>query len=132
MRLGFDGYRGVQQAARDVAMHVAAEPSRRWTRFELLTDGSELPVFAFASPTASTTTRCSTCRERAARDRGWLVPAYTFPENRQDLAALRIVVRNGFDRDLADLLVADLHRHIEYFDKLTSPLPDAAGASFSH
>ena len=59
-------------------------------------------------------------------------PAYTFPENRQDLAALRIVVRNGFSRDLADLLVADLQRHTAYFDKLTAPLPDAAGASFSH
>ena len=35
-------------------------------------------------------------------------------------------------RDLADLLVADLQRHTEYFDKLTSPLPDAAGESFSH
>ena len=29
------------------------------------------------------------------RDRGWLVPAYSFPENRQDLAVLRIVVKNG-------------------------------------
>ena len=66
------------------------------------------------------------------RDRGWLIPAYSFPENRQDLAALRVVVRNGFSRDLADLLVADLQRHTAYFDKLTSPLPDAAGKSFSH
>ena len=57
------------------------------------------------------------------RDRGWLVPAYTFPENRQDLAALRIVVRNGFSRDLADLLVADLRRHVEYFESLPVPLP---------
>ena len=51
------------------------------------------------------------------RDRGWLVPAYTFPENRQDLAALRIVVRNGFSRDLADLLIADLRRHVDFFAK---------------
>ena len=35
-------------------------------------------------------------------------------------------------RYLADRLVSDLQRHAAYFDKLTSPLPDAAGASFSH
>ena len=66
------------------------------------------------------------------RDRGWLIPAYSFPENRQDLDALRVVVRNGFSRDLADLLVTDLQRHTAFFDKLTSPLPDAGGKSFSH
>ena len=32
------------------------------------------------------------------RERGWQVPAYTFPANREDLAALRIVVRNGTGR----------------------------------
>ena len=37
------------------------------------------------------------------------------------------MVRNGFSRDLADLLVADLKRHTTYFDKLTSPLPGAGG-----
>ena len=42
----------------------------------------------------------------ALRERGWLVPAYTFPANRTDLAALRVVVRQGFTHDLADLLVA--------------------------
>ena len=66
------------------------------------------------------------------RERGWLVPAYRFPANREDLAALRIVVRNGMSRDLADLLVADLQRHTAYFDKLRSPLPDGPGPSFAH
>ena len=67
------------------------------------------------------------------RDRGWLVPAYTFPENRQDLAALRIVVRNGFSRDLADLLMADLRRHVEFFEKLQAPLPPPPeGGGFAH
>jgi glutamate decarboxylase len=59
------------------------------------------------------------------REQGWLVPAYTFPENRQDLAVLRVVVRNGFSLDLADLLVGDLRRDIAYLDQLAGPLPDA-------
>ena len=66
------------------------------------------------------------------RDRGWLVPAYTFPENRQDLAALRIVVRNGFSHDLADLLVGDLQRHVAYLEKLPMPLPPSGREGFRH
>ena len=41
----------------------------------------------------------------AVRERGWQVPAYTFPDSRTDLAALRVVVRRGFTHDTADLLV---------------------------
>jgi glutamate decarboxylase len=47
------------------------------------------------------------------RTRGWLVPAYTFPANLQDVAVIRIVVRNGFTRDLAGVLLSDLEHHIK-------------------
>jgi glutamate decarboxylase len=82
-------------------------------------------VFAFALTDAGSRPYSVFDLSERLRDRGWLVPAYTFPENRTDLAALRVVVRNGFSRDLAELLVADLRRHIEYLDQLGSPLPDA-------
>ena len=38
----------------------------------------------------------------AMRERGWLLPAYTFPKNREDLAALRVVVKRGFSHDMAE------------------------------
>jgi glutamate decarboxylase len=47
LRLGFDGYRRVQQAARDVARYTA-DAVAKVGPFRLITDGSELPVFAFA------------------------------------------------------------------------------------
>ena len=69
----------------------------------------------------ATSCRCSRSRWRdeidnytvfdvsnALRERGWLVPAYTFPANRTDLAALRVVVKQGFSHDMADMLVDDL------------------------
>ena len=43
----------------------------------------------------------------ALRENGWLLPAYTFPKNREDLAALRVVVKRGFTHDMADLLLHD-------------------------
>jgi glutamate decarboxylase len=57
------------------------------------------------------------------RERGWLVPAYTFPENRQDLSVLRIVVRAGMNMDMADLLLQHLREQTASLESLTGPLP---------
>ena len=46
LRLGFDGYRGVQQACRDTAKWLA-EKVDGMGAFELVSDASALPVFAF-------------------------------------------------------------------------------------
>jgi glutamate decarboxylase len=130
LRLGFDGYQRVQQTCRDVARYAADEVDKIGA-FELLTNGSELPVFAFALKGTSRPYTVFDVSERL-RDRGWLVPAYTFPENRQDLAALRIVIRNGVSRDLIDMLVVDLQRHVDFLDKLPEPYPSSGRRSFSH
>ena len=87
LRLGFDGYRRVQQASRDVARFLA-DSVGAMDHFELLTDGSELPVFAFTLKPGIDNYTVFDLSERL-RDRGWLIPAYSFPENRQDLDALR-------------------------------------------
>jgi glutamate decarboxylase len=130
LRLGFDGYRRVQQTSRDVARYTADKIAELGP-FRLLTDGSELPVFAFTLDDTDRSYTVFDVSERL-RDRGWLVPAYTFPENRQDLAVLRIVVRNGFSHDLADLLIADLRRHLACLDALPAPLPRPAGGDGFH
>jgi glutamate decarboxylase len=131
VRLGFDGYRRVQQASRDVARYVA-DAVAGLGPFQLITDGSELPVFAFRLDDAERPYTVFDVSERL-RDRGWLVPAYTFPENRQDVAALRIVIRNGVSRDMADMLIDDLKRHIDYLERLPAPLPPTTnGEAFSH
>ena len=59
---------------------------------------------------------------RALRERGWLVPAYTFPENRTDLAVLRIVVRQDFSHDVADLLIHDLERQLPRLQAQAAPV----------
>jgi glutamate decarboxylase len=135
VRLGFDGYRDVQQACQDVARYLAAEITAIGP-FELLSDGSDLPVLAFrlASPSAVSYTVFD-LSERL-RQRGWLVPAYTFPENLQDVAVLRIVVRNGFSRDMAELLLADLRIQVQALESAARPpvplLPEGKRTSFAH
>ena len=66
------------------------------------------------------------------RERGWQVPAYTFPENREDLVALRVVVRNGYNRDPADMFLDDLKRLLVRLEKQSSPTHDESDAGFAH
>jgi glutamate decarboxylase len=135
LRLGFDGYRQVQLACQDVARYLAAEVAAMGP-FELLSDGSDLPVLAFklTDPAASGYTVFDVSER--LRLRGWLVPAYTFPENMQDTAVLRIVVRNGFSRDLAASLVADLRVQVAVLEAAPQPpvplVPDGHRSAFAH
>ena len=57
------------------------------------------------------------------RQRGWLVPAYTFPANREDLSVLRIVVRAGMSHEMGELLVRDLRAQTAALESLRGPLP---------
>jgi glutamate decarboxylase len=70
------------------------------------------------------------------RMRGWQVPAYTFPENLTDMAVMRIVVRNGFSMDLANLLLDDMRLHVRVLEHYpqTQPPPEiqAMRQSFKH
>ncbi|RAJ42660.1 glutamate decarboxylase [Kitasatospora sp. SolWspMP-SS2h] len=119
LRLGFGGYHAIQQACRDVAGYLAGEIAGLGP-FRMITRGDQLPVFAF--------TTVDDCPfdvfdvSRRLRERGWQVPAYTFPEGRTDLAVLRVVCRNGFTRDLADLLLADLRRLLPELERQPAPL----------
>ena len=55
------------------------------------------------------------------RVRGWQIPAYPMPANRGDLVVQRVLARLGVSRDLAGLLIDDMQRAIEFFDKNPSP-----------
>lgn len=54
---------------------------------------------------------------------GWMVPAYTLPENIQNYIVMRIVVRQGFSRDMADMLLNDINNAIAGARKLEYPTP---------
>jgi glutamate decarboxylase len=135
LRLGFDGYRLVQLTCQEVATYLAGEIAAMGP-FELLSDGSELPVLAFRLADAGNSCYSVFDVSERLRQRGWLVPAYTFPENLQDVAVLRIVVRNGFSRDMAGLLIADLRDQVAALEAAARepiPLyPEGERTAFAH
>ena len=129
LRLGREGYRSVQQTSRDVALHLSGAIAGLGP-FRLLTDGSELPVFAFQVEESLPFTVFDV--SDGLRRRGWQVPAYTLPANLQEESVLRIVVRNGFSHDLADLLLEDLKRELHLLTRLQAPLPSTPDADHFH
>jgi len=130
LRLGFEGYRAVHGYSREVAMRLAGEIEKLGP-FELITRGDELPVFAFKLKDEVDNYTVFDVSS-ALRERGWLVPAYTFPANRTDLAALRVVVKRDFSHDLADMLLSDLQAALPRLSKQPEPVHGKEAASGFH
>jgi glutamate decarboxylase len=130
LRLGFEGYAAVQGYARDVATTLSAKIADVGP-FELLTTGDELPVFAFKVKDEIDNYSAFDV-SNSLRERGWLLPAYTFPADREDLAALRVVVKRGFTHDLGDLLVQDIKRQLPRLEKQPEPQHGPQPNAFHH
>jgi glutamate decarboxylase len=134
LRLGREGYRKIQQACYDTAAYLADEigkmepfkiiyggrggiPGLCWTLKEGVNPGFTLYDLA-----------------DRLRSRGWQVPAYSMPPNRQDLVIQRILIRHGVSRDLADLLLDDILRCMDYFKEnpVTKPLTEETAGGYKH
>jgi glutamate decarboxylase len=129
--LGHEGYRRVHQHSQDVAVRIASGIAEMGP-YELLSEGKELPVFAFKLKDDRTNYTVYDVSDRL-RQSGWLVPAYSFPENLENLSVLRIVVRAGMNFEMADLLLEHLRAHTDFLESLDSPLPSpGARKAFAH
>lgn len=54
---------------------------------------------------------------------GWMVPAYTLPAHLDSYTVMRVVIRQGFSRDMADMLLGDIRNAIAELEKLEYPTP---------
>ena len=82
LRLGFKGYRDVQQTCQDVAVYLAAGIAKIGP-FELLSNGKELPVFAFKLKDSVTGYSVFDVSERLGRAAGWYRPTPSPPTCRR-------------------------------------------------
>jgi glutamate decarboxylase len=128
--LGREGYRRVIQGAQDVAVQVSSAIGEMGP-YELLSEGRELPVFAFRLREEVENYTVFDVSDRL-RQNGWLVPAYTFPENLQDMAVLRIVVRSGMTAEMGDWLIEHLRDQTDFLESLERPMPGQKRQAFAH
>lgn len=137
LRLGREGYAKIHGACYDTAQYLAKEIAALGP-FEILYGGDPangIPALCWKVRDGFDT-RGYTLYDLAdrLRSRGWQVPAYSMPADRQDLAIQRILVRHGVSHDLASLLVDDLKRSIEFFaaHPVSAPMTEAEAGSFNH
>ena len=66
--------------------------------------------------------------------RGWQVPAYSLPANREYLSIQRILVRHGVSRDLASLLLDNMRDALDHFKRhpVHAALTEQEASGFHH
>ncbi|HKP06051.1 MAG TPA: glutamate decarboxylase, partial [Microbacterium sp.] len=132
LRLGRAGYTAIQQASQDVAVYLSSAIAGL-DAFELLSDGTDIPVFAWRLTPGHTDKWTLYHLSERLRIKGWLVPAYPLSGELSDQTVMRIVCRNGLSRDLAEDLLNDIESETEFLDSLDSPMPHPGiGPTFHH
>ncbi len=105
LRLGLEGYAEIVRTVLANATALGARLSEV-EGLGLITDGSEFPIVALRADDPERTDLVSV--SHLLRERGWIVPAYTLPANAERITVLRMVVKENFSRDMADMLAADV------------------------
>ena len=122
IRLGFDGYKEVQQNSMDVACYCH-ERIGKMKCFENYSEELQNPLFIwYMNPEYEKTAKWTLYDLQAVlQQSGWMVPAYTMPKDIDSMVVMRVVVRQGMSRDMADMLLSDIDNAVAGFDKLTYP-----------
>ncbi|ATG15741.1 MULTISPECIES: glutamate decarboxylase [Providencia] len=137
LRLGREGYAKIHNACYATAQYLAREIEKLGP-FEMIFDGDSakgIPALAWKLKDGVKNSNYSLYDiADKLRSRGWQVPAYSMPANREDLVIQRILVRHGVSLDLASLLIEDFKRTLEYFEKhpVSTPLSEEESGGFNH
>jgi len=70
---------------------------------------------------------------RELRSHGWIVPAYTLPENAENIASLRVVVKENMSATLAQDFLADVYEVLDSLqDKKKATDKQKSGKNMPH
>lgn len=136
LRLGREGYRKIHLQCHAISMYLAGEIERLGP-FEIICSGDPregIPAVSWKLKEGADPGFTLFDLADRLRTKGWLVPAYTMPANCEDMAVQRILVRHGFSRDLAELLMNDYREALSHFDRhpVSKPLTEAEAGGFNH
>ena len=93
-------------------------------KFEIVSKEIGVPLVAFSLKDTSKYTVFNIADN--LRRFGWIVPAYTMAPDAEHVAVLRVVVREDFNRSLAERLLSDIGKVIEELDGLHSQATNKA------
>ena len=104
IRLGKSGYADIMTNMMENSRYLA-EKLHDTGKFEIINKQKTLPLVAVRLKDAAFNVFQLSDK---LRQKGWIVPAYYLPENAQDVAVMRMVVKENFSRDMVELLFTDV------------------------
>jgi len=114
LRLGKEGYTKIMSNAVENAKYLS-DSLIKTGLFETLNPTQELPVVVVKLKNKESFTVFELADK--LRERGWIIPAYTLPKNAENIALMRMVIKENFGRDMADILIADVKKAVEKLKK---------------
>ncbi|MCO5608211.1 hypothetical protein L7F22_062417 [Adiantum nelumboides] len=128
IRLGFDGYKSIMENswanAKKLQDGIVATG-----RFDILSKDVGVPVVAFSLKDNTQHDEYEIADN--LKRYGWIVPAYTMAPDAQHVSLLRVVIREDFSCTLAERLVRDIRRVLEYLDARPPKLIESVAAALT-
>ena len=104
IRLGKRGYRDIIRNTIDNSSYLAKKLQES-DKFTVINKQGMFPIVAARLKDASFTVFQLS---EKLREKGWIVPAYTLPEDAEDVAVMRMVIKENFSRDMVEMLFNDI------------------------
>ncbi len=101
LRMGKAGYKKIAENVMDNAKYLA-EKLKNVKDIELVSAAEHIPVITFRKVSEDEYSLFDLSSEM--KKFGWIIPAYSLPENASHMVLMRIVVREGLSMDMIDLL----------------------------
>ncbi len=122
IRYGFNGYKQIQQASMDTARYCHREIGKHKC-FKLFAKDVVNPLFIWSlDPTYEKSAKWTLYDLQATlQQSGWMIPAYSMPENIDNMIVMRMVVRQDLTRDMAQILLEDIANAVAEFEELEYP-----------
>ncbi len=108
LRLGKEGYRHIMENSLQNARYLASK-IKKIRNLQLINEDIKLPIMALTVKNKNEFTVFQLSDK--LRERGWIVPAYSLPADADNVDVLRIVIKENFSHDMADMLVQDMQRY---------------------
>ncbi len=129
IRLGKKGYRLIMENSLKNTRYLASKINKI-KYFDLINKDIKLPILAL-TVTKSAGFSVYQLSDKL-RERGWIVPAYSLPADADDIKVLRIVIKENFSRDMADMLIQDMLRFTKELTGEKKPKPECKNTSQIH
>ena len=120
LRLGREGYSEIVASVMANAQALAGKLGAI-DGLTLLNDASQFPIVVARAEDPEKLDL--TLLSRLLRERGWIVPAYTLPPDAEHITVLRLVVKENFSRDMADMLAHDVRAAVHTLEHGPSARP---------